>query len=65
MAKDESWKGEHLIRKSVTTVDHTSETKRIVSKIYHNNRRAAGAPAPAAKKHKQFVLAVWAGNARE
>ena len=60
MAKDESWKGEHLIRKSITKTESKSEVRRLVSVIAHENRRKAGAPAPAAKSHSNFVkLAVY------
>ena len=57
MAKDESWKGEHLIRNSVTQQERKSEVRRLVSTIAHNNRRAKGIQHPAAKAHGQFILA--------
>lgn len=57
MAKDESWKGEHLIRNSITKAESKSEVRRLVSTIAHNNRRAKGIAHPAAKAHGRFILA--------
>lgn len=54
MADD--WKGEHLIRKSVTKDASESEVRRLVSTIAHQNRRAAGIQHPAAKAHGRFIL---------
>ena len=56
MAKDESWKGEHLIRHSITKQESKSEVRRLVSTIAHNNRRAKGIQHPAAKAHGRFIL---------
>jgi hypothetical protein len=56
MAKDESWKGEHLIRSSITKSESKSEVRRLVSTIAHQNRRAAGIQHPAAKAHGKFIL---------
>ncbi len=56
MAKDESWKGEHLIRNSITKQESKSEVRRLVSTIAHNNRRAKGIKHPAAKAHGRFIL---------
>ena len=57
---DDRWKGEHLIRSSVTKKQQFSETRRIVNKIYHENRRALGVPTDAARSHNTFVtLAVY------
>lgn len=55
MEKD--WKGEHLIRNSITKQESKSEVRRLVSTIAHHNRRAKGLPAPAAKSHAGFVKA--------
>lgn len=57
MASDESWKGEHLIKGSIGTKEHRSETRRLVSSIAHQNRRAKGIQHPAAKAHGRFILA--------
>lgn len=57
MAQDESWKGEHLIRNSITKQESKSEVRRLVSSIAHKNRRAKGIQHPAAKSHGQFMLA--------
>lgn len=54
---EEDWKGEHLIRKSITKQESKSEVRRLVSTIAHNNRRAKGIQHPAAKAHGQFILA--------
>lgn len=56
MAEDEDWRGEHLIRKSITKEESKSEVRRLVSTIAHQNRRAAGIQHPAAKAHGQFIL---------
>lgn len=56
MASDESWKGEHLIRKSITAQESKSEVRRLVSSIAHTNRRAKGIQHPAAKAHGKFIL---------
>lgn len=56
MGGDESWKGEHLIRKSISKQESKSEVRRLVSTIAHKNRRASGVKNPAAKAHGQFVL---------
>ena len=59
----DDWKGEGLIRNSVTQHQRASETKRIVNKISHAERRKQGIPAPAAKGHATFVkLAVFKGT---
>lgn len=52
---EDNWKGEHLIRKSITKEQSKSEVRRLVSKIYHHERRAAGIPVPAAKSHHSLV----------
>lgn len=57
MAQDESWKGEHLIRNSITKQESKSEVRRLVSSIAHQNRRAKGIQHPAAKAHGRFILA--------
>jgi hypothetical protein len=57
MEKDESWKGEHLIRGSITKQESKSEVRRLVSSIANTNRRAKGIQHPAAKSHGRFVLA--------
>ena len=56
MATDESWKGEHLIRNSITKQESKSEVRRLVSSIAHQNRRAKGIQHPAAKAHGKFIL---------
>ncbi len=56
MEKDEGWKGEHLIRGSITKQESKSEVRRLVSTIAHSNRRAKGIQHPAAKAHGRFVL---------
>ena len=56
MAKNDDWRGEHLIRSSVTQKESKSEVRRLVSTIAHKNRRAAGIQHPAAKAHGRFVL---------
>lgn len=56
MAKNDDWRGEHLIRGSITKTESKSEVRRLVSTIAHNNRRAAGIQHPAAKAHGRFVL---------
>lgn len=56
MAQDESWKGEHLIRNSITKQESKSEVRRLVSTIAHNNRRAKGIQHPASKSHARFML---------
>lgn len=57
MAENEDWRGQHLIRKSITEKESKSEVRRLVSTIAHNNRRAKGIKHPAAKAHGQFILA--------
>lgn len=57
----DDWKGEGLIRKSVTKSDSTSEVRRLVSTIAHHNRRAAGLPVPAAKAHQALVRSALKG----
>ncbi len=56
MAKTEDWRGEHLIRASITKTESKSEVRRLVSTIAHKNRRAAGIQHPAAKAHGRFIL---------
>lgn len=58
MAKNEDWRGEHLIRSSITKSESKSEVRRLVSTIAHKNRRAAGIPAPAAKTHGAMMRAI-------
>lgn len=56
----DDWKGEHLIRKSISKQESKSEVRRLVSSIAHTNRRAKGITHPAAKAHSSFVkLAVF------
>ena len=58
MAADEQWKGESLIRGAAADkAKSTSEVRRLVSRIAHENRKAAGAENPAAKTHSAFVRA--------
>lgn len=57
MAQDEDWRGEHLIRNSITKQERKSEVRRLVSTIAHQNRRAKGIPVPASKSHARFMLA--------
>jgi hypothetical protein len=54
----DDWKGEGLIRKSVTKKESTGEVRRLVSKIYHKNRRENGIPVPAAKTHGAMMRAI-------
>lgn len=56
MGSDEGWKGEHLIRNSISKAESKSEVRRLVSSIAHNNRRAKGIQHPAAKAHGRFIL---------
>jgi hypothetical protein len=56
VAKNEDWRGEHLIRSSITKTESKSEVRRLVSTIAHKNRRAAGIQHPAAKAHGRFIL---------
>lgn len=53
MAKDESWKGEHLI--SAKSANPRKEATRLANIIYHAKRRAAGAPAAGARKHSAMM----------
>jgi hypothetical protein len=64
MAEDEGWKGEHLIRKSITKQESKAEVRRLVSTIAHNNRRAKGIQHPAAKAHGQFILSALIDSAK-
>jgi hypothetical protein len=57
---ENDWKGEHLIRRSITKEESKSEVRRLVSSIAHQNRRAAGIPVPAAKTHSGFMRAALA-----
>lgn len=54
---EDDWKGERLIRKSITEKESRSEVRRLVSTIAHQNRRAQGMEHPAAKAHGRFMLA--------
>ncbi len=54
----DDWKGEGLIRKSITKKESKSEVRRLVSTIAHKNRRAAGILVPAAKAHGAMMRAV-------
>lgn len=65
MGGDESWKGEHLIKKSITKQESKSEVRRLVSTIAHQNRRAKGIKHPATKAHGQFVLAALIDRRRK
>lgn len=56
MEEDDDWRGEHLIRKSVTKQERKNEVRRLVTTIAHQNRRAMGIQNPAAKAHGQFIL---------
>lgn len=60
MAEDESWKGEHLIRKKPK--NNMKEAMRLVNVIYHAQRRKQGVPSAGAKKHNTFLKALWAGK---
>jgi hypothetical protein len=60
----DDWKGENLIRNSITKKESKSEVRRLVSTIAHNNRRAKGIQHPAAKAHGQFVLCALIGNGK-
>jgi len=57
-ARMEDWKGESLIRGAAADkAKSKSEVRRLVSRIAHENRKATGAPCPAAKSHSAFVRA--------
>ena len=64
MAENEDWRGEHLIRRSITKEESKSEVRRLVSTIAHQNRRAAGIQHPAAKAHGQFILSALIDSRR-
>jgi hypothetical protein len=64
MAKNEDWRGEHLIRGSITKRQSMSEERRLVSTIAHQNRRAKGIQHPAAKAHGQFMLTALIDSGR-
>lgn len=53
----DDWRGEHLIKNSITKKESKSEVRRLVSTIAHQNRRAKGIQHPAAKAHGRFILA--------
>ncbi len=55
----DDWKGEGLIRKSITKKESKSEVRRLVSKIYHNERRENGIPVPASKAHTGFMRSIY------
>jgi len=42
----------------VTKKESTGEVRRLVSKIYHKNRRENGIPVPAAKTHGAMMRAI-------
>lgn len=65
MAENEDWRGEHLIRRSITKEESKSEVRRLVSTIAHNNRRAKGIQHPAAKAHGQFILSALIDTRRK
>lgn len=56
MATDESWKGRHLI--SAKGANNRKEATRMANLIYHAKRRAEGAPAAGAKKHRGMMKAI-------
>lgn len=56
MAKDESWKGEHLI--SAKGENRRKEATRMANLIHHANRRKQGAPTAGAKKHGAIMKSV-------
>ena len=62
MAEDKDWRGEGLIRGSITKKESKGEVRRLVSTIAHKNRRAKGDPVPAAKKHHALVWSALLGN---
>jgi hypothetical protein len=55
MAKDESWRGGHLI--SAKGANRRKEATRMVNVIHNAKRRAEGAPAAGAKKHREMMKA--------
>lgn len=55
---NQDWKGEHLIKGITSDKDRQSETRSVVARMWHNKRRAAGAPAPGSANHSRFVKAV-------
>lgn len=60
---NDDWKGEHLIRSSVTERDRGVETKRLKSVLYHEARRKRGEKMPAAARHEKFItMAVFRGK---
>ena len=65
MEKNEDWRGEHLIRGSITKEESKSEVRRLVSSIAHQNRRAKGIQHPAAKAHGQFILTALIDSRRK
>jgi len=54
----DDWKGEALIRGAAADkAKSKSEVRRLVSRIAHENRKAAGIENPSAKTHSAFVRA--------
>lgn len=58
MEEDESWKGEHLIRKKPK--DNRKEAARMSNILFHKKRRMAGLPPAGGAKHNTFLKAMWA-----
>jgi hypothetical protein len=52
----DDWKGEELIRKKPSRAQKDAENRRIVTSVYHDNRRKAGIPVPGKKPFFDFGL---------
>jgi hypothetical protein len=61
MKQDDSWKGEHLIRKSITKEESRKNLYEVRSSIAHVNRRALGAANAARGNHNFFLLKASVG----
>lgn len=60
MAKDEDWKGEHLI--SAKGANNRKEAMRMANVIYHAKRKKLGIPPAGGAKHDTFMRALYASK---
>lgn len=59
------WTGEGLIRAKPKAGERGKETRRIISTVWHQERRKKGEPTPAAKNHGRFTKRLFGGGSRD
>lgn len=61
----DDWKGEHLIRNSISRQESRANLYGLKSRIAHQNRRTKGDPLPSREWHSTNLLLAGVGGAKK